>query len=71
MKSILATLVSFFLAATFSDSASCLHVSAAEVHTPNSAIAIDGITIRSDEPDPTVGISPSIREPNITSPNVN
>lgn len=69
MKSILASLVSFFLAATFSDSASCLHVSAAEVHSPNSAITIDGITVRANEPDVSVEISPSIHKSNITSPN--
>ncbi|KAK7724623.1 hypothetical protein SLS63_008603 [Diaporthe eres] len=69
MKSILATLVSFFLAATFSDSASCFHVSAAEVHTPNSALTINGITVRAEEPDARVDISPSIHKPNATSPN--
>lgn len=69
MKSILASLVSFFLAATFSDSASCLHVSAAEVHTPNSAITVNGIAVRAEERDTRLDISPSIKKPNITDPN--
>lgn len=68
MKSILASLFSLFLAATFSDSASCLHVSAAEINTPNSAITVDGITIRAEHPDASVDVSPSIQKANNTSP---
>ncbi|KKY31895.1 hypothetical protein UCDDA912_g08184 [Diaporthe ampelina] len=69
MKSVLASLVSFFLAATFSDSASCLHVSAAEVHTPTSAITVNGIAVWAEEHGTSVDISSSVRKPGITSPN--
>lgn len=68
MKSILASLFSLFLAATFSDSASCFHVSAAEINTPGSAITVDGISIRAEEADRAVDISPSIRKANNTTP---
>lgn len=65
MKSIIASLVSFFLAATFSDSASCLHVSAAEIHTPNSAVTVDGITIRAE---PAVDMSSVHKTANNATP---
>lgn len=65
MKSIIASLVSFFLAATFSDSASCLHVSAAEIHSPNSAVTVDGITIRAE---PAVDMSPVHKAANNITP---
>lgn len=68
MKSILASLFSLFLAATFSDSASCIHVSAAEINTPGSAITVDGISIRAEQPDATVDISPSIQKANNATP---
>ncbi|KAL1853930.1 hypothetical protein Daus18300_011672 [Diaporthe australafricana] len=68
MKSILASLVSFFMAATLSDSASGFHVSAAVIHTPISATTVKGMTVRAVYPDDTVNIPPSVRTPNGTNP---
>ena len=68
MKYIFASLVSLFLAATFSDSASCFHVSAAEIHTPVSATIVNGITVRAEARDSTIDRIPSVRTQNATSP---
>lgn len=68
MKSVFASLASFFLAATFSDSASCFHVSAAEIHTPISANIVDGITIQAEKRDTTIDSLRSVHIRNATSP---
>ncbi|KAK2606755.1 hypothetical protein N8I77_005486 [Diaporthe amygdali] len=68
MKSILASLASFFLIATFSDYASGFHVSAAVIHTPNSATTVNGMKVRDEDSDTAVEISTSIQPPNSTSP---
>jgi hypothetical protein len=68
MKYIFASLVSLFLAATFSDSASCFHVSAAEIHTPISATIVNGITVRVEARDSTIDSIASVHIQNTTSP---
>lgn len=68
MKSTLTSLLSFFMAATLSDSASGFHVSAAVIHTPISATTVKGMAVRAVDPHDTVDISPSARKQNGTDP---
>lgn len=68
MKFIFASLASFFLSATFSGSASCFHVSAAEIHTPISATIVNGLAVRAAERGAIISDLPAEQTRNTTSP---
>ncbi|KAG8164176.1 hypothetical protein KVR01_006094 [Diaporthe batatas] len=68
MKSVFVSLASFFLTATFSGSASCFHVSAAEIHTPITANIVDDLAVRAAEQVADINNLPTVQTRYTTRP---